>query len=233
LCAFAGCSRDNKQPPAAAQPPASVEPAPVEQVSPPPPEPSTREATPRRASPATAAPSEPVIIDGVRTNADAAILADFQKRVAAYVDLKKNLDKKTPDLKETKDPIQIETAQKLLAAKIINVRKGARPGDIFTPQISTKFRQLLAPEVKGTAGRETKQELKEDVEEADEKNPKVPMKVNIEYTEGAALPTTPANVLASLPRLPEGLEYRILGRNLILRDVDANIIVDFMPNAVR
>ncbi len=230
LCAVIGCGGGDKQPAPAEQPATSVqpEPAPPQEAAAP-----TREVAPRQAPPPTEASTEPVIINGVRTNRDAATLADFQARVAAYVALKKKLDKQTPDLKQTNDPIQIETSQKLLASKLINVRKDARPGDIFTSEIGAKFRQLLIPEVKGTTGRETRHELKEDVEERDEKNPKVPMKVNIEYPEGAALPTTPPNVLASLPTLPEGLEYRIIGRNLILRDVDANIIVDFIPNAIR
>ena len=33
---------------------------------------------------------------------------------------------------------------------------------------------------------------------------------------------------AKLPELPDRLEYRLLSEALILRDVDANIIVDFI-----
>ena len=40
-------------------------------------------------------------------------------------------------------------------------------------------------------------------------------------------------ILRNLPKLPEGVEYRIIGRNLILRDVKANMIVDYIPNAIR
>jgi hypothetical protein len=61
----------------------------------------------------------------------------------------------------------------------------------------------------------------------------VPLKVNAPYSEGAPLSTVPPNVLAALPQLPEALEYRVVGKHLILRDVKANIIVDFIPNAVR
>jgi hypothetical protein len=37
----------------------------------------------------------------------------------------------------------------------------------------------------------------------------------------------------SLPKLPEQLEYRLVGKTLIIRDVEANIIVDFVPNALQ
>jgi len=61
----------------------------------------------------------------------------------------------------------------------------------------------------------------------------VPLKVNATYPEGNPLPTTPPNVLQNLPKLPEQLEYRIWNKNLIIRDVQANIIVDFIPNAIQ
>jgi hypothetical protein len=61
----------------------------------------------------------------------------------------------------------------------------------------------------------------------------VTLKVNARYPDSQPLPTMPPNILASLPRLPEQLEYRIIGRNLILRDVPANLIVDFIPNAIK
>ena len=61
----------------------------------------------------------------------------------------------------------------------------------------------------------------------------VKFEVNATYPESQPLPTMPPNLLASLPKLPEDLEYRIIGRHLILRDVHANIIVDYIPNAIR
>ena len=231
LCAVAGCRGADKQPPAAEQPAAVQEaPAPPQAATPEPAAPA-REAAPREAVPAGPAPE--VVVNGVRTNGDAAVMADFQKRVAAYLEIKKSVDKQTPDQKETKDPIHIETKQKLLASKIINMRQGARAGDIFTLPIRTKFRQLLIPEVKGTTGKETKQEIDEEFEEHEAENRKGPLKVNAEYPEGTPLATTPPNVLLSLPKLPDGLEYRFVEKTLLIRDADANVIVDLMPNAIR
>ena len=59
------------------------------------------------------------------------------------------------------------------------------------------------------------------------------MKVNATYPDDTPLPTTPPQVLMNLPKLPEQLEYRIIGKNLIIRDVEGNIIVDFVANAIQ
>ena len=59
-----------------------------------------------------------------------------------------------------------------------------------------------------------------------------PPTVNALYPEKAALATVPPLILVNLPRLPDGLEYRFMGRDLILRDREANVIIDFIPGAV-
>jgi hypothetical protein len=53
-------------------------------------------------------------------------------------------------------------------------------------------------------------------------------KVNQTYPAEWPLATFPATLLAKLPELPDGLEYRLLSEALILRDVHANIIVDYI-----
>jgi hypothetical protein len=42
----------------------------------------------------------------------------------------------------------------------------------------------------------------------------------------------PANILKLLPPLPEGLEYRFVDTALVIRDTRANLIVDYMPDAM-
>lgn len=160
-------------------------------------------------------------------NADALVLADFAKRIETYMDMRNKVEKGAAEQEETSDPAKIRAAQVTLAERIRAARKDARAGDIFTPEIRAAFRRLMYPETKGAQGRETKAEMKEDAPTA------VPLKVNADYPEGRALPTVPPNVLANLPRLPEQLEYRIVEKHLILRDVDANVIVDYIPNAIR
>jgi len=58
------------------------------------------------------------------------------------------------------------------------------------------------------------------------------LQVNATYPEKAPLQSTPPTLLLDLPTLPSELEYRIVGRDLVLRDVAANLIVDLLPNAL-
>ena len=160
-------------------------------------------------------------------DADAVALQDFRARIDKYVELHKQAQKKSPRMKETNDTAKIKAAQQVLAETIQATRKDAKPGDIFTPAIRKTFRQLMYPELKGPDGRETKAAIKDDAPTA------VPLKVNTHYPEAEPLSTVPPNLLARLPQLPEELDYRITGKHLLLRDADANLIVDYIPNAIQ
>jgi hypothetical protein len=163
-----------------------------------------------------------------KVNPDALLLQDFKERVDRYMELHNRLEKQAPRLKETEDPAQIKASQDGLASKIREARAGARQGDIFTADVARLFRRLLSPEVKGRDGAETKAAIKDDAPPPGT----VVLKVNARYPDNAPLPTVPPNILASLPELPKDLEYRIVGNALILRDVHANVIVDFIPKAI-
>jgi hypothetical protein len=178
-------------------------------------------------------------------NPDAVVLADFQKRVDAYMAIHRDAKKDAPPQKETKDASKIQAAQDALGVKIRAARATAKAGDVLTPEVQNKFRRLMYPVVQGPAAQGTsgstkavkadvKETLKENTEERKEegKTPVV-LKVNARYPPDTPLPTTPPQVLMNLPKLPPELEYRIIGKNLIIRDVDANIIVDFVPNAIQ
>lgn len=126
-------------------------------------------------------------------------------------------------LQKTSDPAKIRAAQQGLAERVGAARQGAKQGDIFTPEIVTRFKRLLRPEVKDTG---TKDAIKAD-------NPgRVPFKVNGPYPEKEPLATVPPNVLSSLPQLPKDIEYRFVSKHLILRDARCNLVIDYIPNAI-
>jgi hypothetical protein len=154
---------------------------------------------------------------------DEQVLADFKARVEKYAELRKKVEAAAPPLKSTANPAEIRAAQTALAERIRAARAGAKPGDIFTPEIAAYFRHLLRPELKEA---EIKAAILDD-------NPgPVPFKVNGPYPEEATLSTVPPTVLKTLPMLPKDIEYRFAGRHLILRDMRANLIIDYMLNAI-
>jgi hypothetical protein len=60
----------------------------------------------------------------------------------------------------------------------------------------------------------------------------VKVTVNGRYPDNVPISTVPPQVLQSLPRLSEDMEYRFVGDNLILLDAHAHIIADFIGEAL-
>jgi hypothetical protein len=158
-------------------------------------------------------------------NPDAQALIDFRDRVDQYIALRNKADDAAPPLEKTADSEKIHAAQLALATRVRAARPSAKHGDIFTPAVAAVFRRALRPEAKEEGTKDAI--LKED-------NPAFPLKVNDAYPDKEPLSTVPPNVLESLPKLPEksDLEYRFVKKHLILRDARANLIVDYIPNAL-
>ena len=66
----------------------------------------------------------------------------------------------------------------------------------------------------------------------DENSVHTPARVNAEYPAGRSIPLMPTCLLLALPALPPELQYAFVGRDLILRDVHAGLIVDIVPRAI-
>ena len=60
----------------------------------------------------------------------------------------------------------------------------------------------------------------------------IPATVNGDYPAGRSISPMPTCLLAALPPLSPELQYRFVGRDLILWDVHAGLIVDFVTNAI-
>ena len=162
------------------------------------------------------------------SNNDAALAAEFKARVAAYMDLRARAAGDVTPLESRVDPAEIRSAEAELASRIRDARPGARHGDILTPAIRTYFRELLAPELAGEHGDDVRARLQDDAPAPGA----VALEVGALYPSGTPFPTTPIAILQALPPLPRGLEYRIVGRDLVLLDQPANVIVDYMRNAL-
>jgi hypothetical protein len=163
---------------------------------------------------------------GDRVNADAAVIQDFRNRVAEYVKLHKKVSDWLGRLKSTPSQAKIAHHQRELVHGIREAREHARAGDIFTPEIGQVFRRLIGLATRSSDGTRVGQSLKraEPVQ--------LQLRVNREYPSALPLQSTPPSLLANLPELPKEVDYRIVGHDLILRDVDANLIIDFLTHAI-
>lgn len=166
-----------------------------------------------------------MVLAQARVNPDAAIVQDFEKRVADYVAIQKNAVKEVGALKPTKEPGEITEHSRALAKAIRGARPKAVQGDIFSPQISKEFRRLIGLAMEGNAV-----QIHKSLERSEPVS--VKLRVNDSYPAHVPLQSTPPTLLMNLPTLPPDLEYRLVGRTLALRDNTANLIVDLMTNAI-
>ena len=97
---------------------------------------------------------------------------------------------------------------------------------MLPPDTRAYIRRQIAAGLGGPDGAAVRQSIMED-------NPgKVKLQVNGRYPDGLPFTTMPTPVLAELPRLPDDVEYRFIGDRLILLDVHAQLVVDFMDAAI-
>jgi len=172
------------------------------------------------ASSSVTAQKEPLAV-----NAYGAAIKEFRDRADAYVALHRKVAGTMPALKQTEDAAQLTAREVALGEAIRQARVGAKPGDLFGPELSKHVRNLVTKDwanrsVADRAG------LREEIPAATRAD------VNTLYPSGLPLATFPASLLTTLPPLPEQLEYRFIGRHLIVRDVNANLIVDVLPNVL-
>jgi hypothetical protein len=159
------------------------------------------------------------------TNANAAVISDFLKRVDAYVALHKKHEDTLPKLSKQTTPQEIDTHQRALAKLIQASRKNAKQGELLTPAMQRLVRSLLLPIFAGKDGAQIKDEI------LDKEYKAVKLAVNGRYPDEVPVSTMPPQVLEALPKLPEEIEYRFIQNNLILFDSHAHIIADYMIRA--
>jgi hypothetical protein len=183
---------------------------------------------PPAASPAKPAPSTPDTTPAKPdqpVNPDAKALAGFLDRVNEYVKVHQKLEAALPHLPKEATPQQIDKNQRALGALIQDARRTAKQGDIFTPESQVVMKRLLAKVFGGPDGAALKASIMDE-------NPGVPrIVVNARYPDAVPLSTIPPQVLQGMPKLPEEMEFRFIGNTLVLMDVHAHIIADYVPDA--
>jgi hypothetical protein len=103
---------------------------------------------------------------------------------------------------------------------------------VFTPDV----RPVLVSIIKGYLGSPdaapAKDQVRKENPRVETPNAPVALKVNAPYEADASFSTVPSPLLMKLPQLPEEVEYRFVGKHLVLRDTKADMIVDYILNVV-
>lgn len=160
---------------------------------------------------------------GSASSADKAVVREFNQRLQRYMDLRRKIA--PPPKSSSAEDLLLHRDE--IRDKIVAGRLSAKRGDVFTPEISAYFRRKIAVLLSGAHGAKTRASL-----ERAEPVLSIPLNVNGKYPSNVPLQSTPPSLLLTLPPLPKELEYRVVNRVLVLRDKEANLIVDFIPDAI-
>lgn len=151
------------------------------------------------------------------------VFGEFIERVQQYITLQKAL----PRLRTTTKRKEIVERREALAERIRKTRSKAKRGDIFTPEISAEFRRLIQSAFQGPGAPNVLKTIRKG-EPVRAWRPKI----NGDYPEDLPLTTVPPTLLLRLPQLPEEVAYRVVGRDLVLQDMEARVVIDFIPGAL-
>ena len=156
-------------------------------------------------------------------------LRHFQGAVDAYRALHEAVARTVPPREITPDAENIRTAIDAMAAAMRAARPSAKEGDIFDAEAATLLRRRI---------RETLRERECDVAgiqaagRDDDRLPPPPRPLvhdQFDWGWGSFMPWC---LLAVLPPLPDELQFRFVERDLVVVDIDADLVVDVLPDAL-
>jgi hypothetical protein len=150
----------------------------------------------------------------------------FEGELQEYVKLRNRVRENVPKLPKEATPEQIHNFMIAFQSATRAARSGAKPGEIFRPDVSAYIRTTLKNHFRG----EDRVELRKTIFEAE--NESIPLRVNYPYPQSKEYTEMPPKLLLELPQLPKELRYRFVGRNMLLMDRENNLIIDYMVNAL-
>jgi hypothetical protein len=157
---------------------------------------------------------------------EAAAIKQFDAAIAAYLAMRQRLMEEVPGPAAGSSSAQLNQASDSLAAAIQRSRPKARPGDLFLAPVTAVIKRRVVDTVR----REDLAAALASIDD-EERGPAKPA-VHMRFPAASPMATMPPSLLAVLPRLPASLEYRIIGNVLVLRDVEAALILDLIPTAI-
>jgi hypothetical protein len=170
-----------------------------------------------------------VVEMAAQLNAQPASLLQFHSSIQRYVQLHRQIEIQLPPFRTRSDAHEIFESSNAMAAALQTARAAAREGDIFTRELAALLRVRVADAL-AAHGFLPEEIVASTLEEADEESPLPVVNGRFPWRRGAAM--WPC-VLDALPQLPYELQYRLIGRDLVLVDTHADLVVDILRNIVR
>ena len=162
-------------------------------------------------------------------------LGEMEDRVEDYVKkVRKPAVKQVGDLPDQATPEQILAHRRALATAIQALRAGAKQGALIVPEAQPIVKRIIAEQLAGTVNAPARKEAlagNPSLDPDHDDRMQVPLSINGDYPAAAALSTVPPGVMLSLPTLTKEVEYHFVGRDLVLLDVEANVILDYLRDA--
>jgi predicted phosphodiesterase len=121
----------------------------------------------------------------------------------------------------------LDQRRAVLSKSICDMRAQAKPGDLFTPAGTAHIKRVIDAAFAGPGAPAIRDALEEQNDPSLYKGKNHRLVLN----ERIAAPLVPGILIADLPRLPKEVEYRFLGRALILADAESTCSLDYIEGA--
>ena len=155
--------------------------------------------------------------------------AEFDRGLDAYLQLRRQATRQAPSPRITSDPEEIVAVRDAIANAIRAVRPRAKTGNIFTGEVAAVLRRRIKDALRQHSY-DVADLLAEITREAPRESANLAVNARFDWRFGSQMP---ALIIAALPAMPSDiLQYRFVGRDLVILDIGADLIVDVMPAAL-
>jgi hypothetical protein len=158
-------------------------------------------------------------------------VAEFTAKLNEFKQVRDSVEKQLKPLPDQSTPEVLTARRDELMAGVRKARTGAREGDLFTPPVRTYLARIIATELSGADGKPARDVAKQGNPKFDEPAGPAKVTVNARYPEAQPASTMPPTLLLRLPQLPEDLQYRFVGTDLILLDSKTGLVLDIFRRA--
>ena len=155
-------------------------------------------------------------------------IEEFTRRVDAYYAIHKQAERNLPRQRSFMDASEAQAALDRMAEAMRFLRHDAREGDVFSETVAPALREVVMATLRDK-GYDPLILLDEMEANISSENPR--LEVNERFPWGAGNMMLPS-LIEALPQVPVELQYRLVGTDLVLIDLHANLVVDVLRDAL-